>query len=83
MKKIIPLILIILMILGCENFRADGNGRIKLELDRGIDSPTLLLIDSCEYIFWSTGLAHKGNCYFCKERRQKELKYIIEQLKEN
>ena len=42
--------------------------------------------DSCEYLLRigaSHGyLAHKGNCRFCKERRQKELKELVEQLKE-
>ena len=30
------------------------------------------IIDSCEYITWNQGLAHKGNCKFCAERRKKE-----------
>ena len=43
-------------------------------------------IDSCEYIGTSSSLyrdlfSHKGNCRFCKERRQKELKELVEQLK--
>ena len=32
------------------------------------------VIDSCEYITWGQGLAHKGNCKFCAERRKKEAK---------
>jgi len=43
-------------------------------------------IDSCEYIKQRTYdnylYIHKGNCRFCKERRQKELKELVEQLKE-
>jgi hypothetical protein len=27
-------------------------------------------------------LAHKGNCKYCKERREKELKELVEQIKE-
>lgn len=42
-----------------------------------------LQIDDCEYLridgFY--GYAHKGNCKFCKERRQRELKELVEQLK--
>lgn len=34
------------------------------------------IIDSCEYIVWNQGLAHKGNCKFCAERRKKENKDI-------
>lgn len=35
-----------------------------------------IMIDSCEYIVWNQGLAHKGNCKFCAERRKKENKDI-------
>ena len=56
---------------------------------------SVIVIDSCEYIVKTINtyeglnratqsgyLAHKGNCRFCKERRQKELKELVEQLKE-
>lgn len=56
---------------------------------------SVVVVDNCEYIVktidiakgfreatQSGYLAHKGNCRFCKERRQKELKELIEQLKE-
>jgi len=56
---------------------------------------SVIVVDNCEYIVktidvskgfreatQSGYLAHKGNCRFCKERRQKELKELIEQLKE-
>ena len=45
-------------------------------------------MDSCEYIRLLSptgdyyGFEHKGNCRFCKERRQKEIKELVEQLKE-
>ena len=78
MKKIILLALTTLLMVGCDN--TDVNGHIKL--DDGFDTPKSCLIDSCEYISWSYGLAHKGNCRFCKERRQKELKELVKQLKE-
>lgn len=51
------------------------------------------VVDSCEYIIradrdgsgyrgYGFGfMAHKGNCKFCAERRQRELKEIVEQLK--
>lgn len=41
-------------------------------------------MDSCEYLlrvsFYQGYLAHKGNCRFCKERRQKELKELVSKL---
>jgi len=44
------------------------------------------IIDSCEYIHMSNGngayYTHKGNCRFCKERKQKELKELVIKLKE-
>ena len=43
---------------------------------------TYIELDSCEYISGLNELAHKGNCRFCKEHRQKELKEFVEQLKE-
>jgi len=64
-KKIILLALIVLMMVGCDN-----NGK-PLEY-------TYIELDSCEYISGFNQLAHKGNCRFCKERRQKELKELIE-----
>ena len=44
------------------------------------------VIDSCEYISVSaskfySGLAHKGNCRFCKERHEQEIKELINYLK--
>lgn len=36
------------------------------------------VIDSCEYITWGHGLAHKGNCRFCAERHRSGLKEIVE-----
>ena len=66
MKKIILLALTALMV-GCDN-----NGKPL--------GYTYVELDSCEYISGLNQLAHKGNCRFCKERRQKELKELVEQL---
>ena len=77
MKKIILLALAALMMVGC--VEKDSNGHIAIT--QGDDNnPKLSIIDSCEYVNWGYGLAHKGNCRFCKERRQKELKELIEQV---
>jgi uncharacterized lipoprotein NlpE involved in copper resistance len=64
-KKIILLALIVLMMVGCDN-----NGKPL--------GYTYIELDSCEYISGFNQFAHKGNCRFCKERRQKELKELIE-----
>lgn len=37
------------------------------------------VIDSCEYITWGHGLAHKGNCRFCAERHKNEINDLVKQ----
>jgi len=75
MKKFILLALTALMMVGCSE---ETNKSTKLVQFK------ILQIDSCEYlkIDGYYGYAHKGNCRFCKERRQKELEWLIIKLKE-
>ena len=68
-KKIILFALTVLMMIGCDN-----NGKPL--------GYTYIELDSCEYITGLNQLAHKGNCRFCKERRQKELEELVIKLKE-
>lgn len=75
MKKIILLALTALMMAGCGNERPIKN----------VDGVDVVTVDSCEYIRCVTYYgycvySHKGNCRFCKERSQKELKELVEQL---
>ena len=88
MKKIILLALTALMVVGCEQSEKPKYKQYYTE------NCIVAIIDSCEYIVnkekyafaYTDGIyktyTHKGNCRFCKERREKELKYIIEQIKE-
>lgn len=77
MKKITLLTLTALIMVGCDyNFNRNIDTKTEGAIYRTI------IIDSCEYIRGRDKLAHKGNCRFCKERRQKELKELVEQLKE-
>jgi uncharacterized protein YcfL len=76
MKKIILLTLTSLMVVGCDYQNPDGS----YDTSKSLMTQTIV-IDSCEYIKGYYTLAHKGNCHFCKERRQKELKELVEQLK--
>ena len=72
-KKIILLTLTALMMVGCkEDGKVDRSDFVIVEMD------------SCEYIKWnaSYGYQHKGNCRFCKERRQKELEELVIYLNE-
>ena len=78
-KKIILLTLTILVMVGCISDKEEA----KIYENNGFAT---LTYDSCEYVFKTSGykgfLAHKGNCHFCKERRQNELKELVIKLKE-
>ena len=81
MKKVILLALIALMMVGCFNEK-NSNGTYTFT-----EKQRTYIIDSCEYIgYLGFGncdvLAYKGNCRFCKERRQKELEELVIKLKE-
>lgn len=79
MKKVVIILLALtaLMMVGCDSKNADGS----YDTSKSIYIPTIT-IDSCEYIGGYYRLAHKGNCRFCKERRQKELEELVIKLKE-
>ena len=83
MKKIILLALTALMMVGCDEIKIKEHKQIK-EPPVSEWHNQVVVIDSCEYISEETrGLVeHKGNCRFCKERRQKELKELVIKLKE-
>ena len=80
MKKTILLTFTVLMMIGCDVKQQDGINTINSFYET-------YTVDSCEYVGYVRGsrsdyLTHKGNCRFCKERRQEELKELVEQLKE-
>lgn len=85
MKKIILLALTVLMMAGCE-YRTDA----EIEEAKRLNGFNIVVIDSCEYLkkdetagYSGYGyFAHKGNCRFCKERRQKEMEELVIKLKE-
>ena len=68
-----------LMMAGCGNQQRIANSLT--EEDFGV-----FVYDSCEYIIAFHGykgfLSHKGNCRFCKKRKQKELEELVIKLKE-
>ena len=77
MKKIILLALTALMMAGCDY---NSNHNIDTKTESVVYGN--IIIDSCEYIRGFDKLAHKGNCCFCKERRQKDLEELIIKLNE-
>lgn len=80
MKKLLPLLAVLLMF-SCTERNPDGSVRLnKPEKDGALGNPTLIVVDSCEYITWGHGLAHKGDCKYCAERRKKEFYEMIDVL---
>lgn len=85
MKKIILLALTVLMMVGCE-YKSD----VQTVEEARLNGFYIVISDSCEYLrkdvsegYQGYGyFAHKGNCRFCKERRQKELEELVIKLKE-
>ena len=75
MKKIILLVLTALMMAGCSDVKYTKHQTTTQEVG-------VFEYDSCEYITIYHGVSHKGNCRFCKERRQKELEELAIKLKE-
>lgn len=84
MKKLILLALTAWTMVGCE-YKAD----VEIEEAKRLNGFNIIIVDSCEYLKCKEGsgnlcygfFAHKGNCRFCKERRQKELKELVTILK--
>jgi len=78
MKKVILLILATLAIVSCE-YRTEA----EIEEAKRLGGFNIVTVDSCEYLIKSeTGgyqgygyFAHKGNCRYCKERREKKKSY--------
>ena len=85
MKKIILLALTTLMVAGCYQVKAGHGEQINLVGDYQVKP---IVYQGCEYVvmeshFYNRSvITHKGNCRFCAERRKKELKELVEQLKE-
>lgn len=79
MKKIILLALTTLMMVGCSEYFPNPSKSYE-------EYVTVTYIDSCEYLRTKVNafftFTHKGNCRFCKERRQKEFEELVTKLKE-
>lgn len=83
MKKIILLAFAAFLVVGCMKTKENGEPVLSdYYRQHSVENPFIQVLDSCEYVCWSSRMAHKGNYRFCKERRQKELKELVEQLKE-
>ena len=79
MKKIILLLSFVVLLVSCSTSEEYQNVRKLQGIRAGKyieKNYQVIVIDSCEYITayaWGEGyLAHKGNCKFCKARKEKE-----------
>ncbi len=74
MKNPLGLIVVGLILFGCAERKADGSWEIDREYKtRSVARrPHIEVIDSCEYVVWNCGMAHKGNCKFCAARLKRE-----------
>lgn len=85
MKKIILLAFVTLMMVGCYRAKANHDKQTNLVCDYRLQT---IVYQGCEYVVMESYfqqravITHKGNCKYCKERREKELKELVEQLKE-
>lgn len=85
MKKIILLALTAFMMVECYETKAYHDKQIDLVSDYNLST---IEYQGCEYVvmqsYWKQHgtMIHKGNCRFCKERRQKELEELVIKLKE-
>lgn len=75
MKKIILFTFLAMIMVGCEE--STNNDRNYATDERGY-TYEVLVIDSCEYLFSTYKLSHKGNCRFCAERNKKMVKEQID-----
>lgn len=83
MKNLVILVLALafIAVVACTSRRSDGSiETISSRVSYLGSNPRVDVIDSCEYLIWGHGLAHKGNCKFCKERRQKEFYKMVDVL---
>lgn len=70
MKKILIFILGVILMCGCTE--------IDHHYDDKIPFPkSVVVIDGCEYIEGTYGLAHKGNCKYCAARRKAEMEEVL------
>ena len=84
-KKNFLLVLAVFMMVGCYQAKAYHDKKISLVGDYRLE---VIEYQGCEYVVIESyyqkrvAITHKGNCRFCKERRQKELEELVKQLKE-
>lgn len=86
MKKIIFIALTTLIMVGCSENELTKYTNESIKNKPILKHGNIIDLDSCQYVvcdaYGGWTFVHHNNCRFCKERRQKELNYIVEQLKD-
>lgn len=94
MKKLLVIFVLGLLITSCDQTNVDEiSVKRTNELGYDLAGPEetikydVIIIDSCEYLIYKNSndykiIVHKGNCKFCTERRKKEIKECLNEIKE-
>lgn len=72
---LITIILAVLLLMSCDRKNPDGS----YDPERSLTFK-VIRIDSCEYIQYWEGLAHKGNCRFCAERNRRIIREQVDSI---
>lgn len=70
MKKLIGLLMLFVLVLNSCGVEKEPDGSWKTDRSRiesATESPFVEIIDSCEYVIWGRGMAHKGDCKRCRK----------------
>lgn len=72
---LVTIILAVLLLMSCDRKNPDGSYDPERILNLQV-----IRIDSCEYIQYRKGLAHKGNCRFCAERNRRMIREQVDSI---
>ena len=79
-RKLVLLVFTLLCLSACENMHYTDEEVVRQYTPK----LTTIVYDTCEYVIgvdsYRAGLTHKGNCKFCKQRREEEKR--VDQFKE-
>ena len=75
MKKL--LFLCLLLLTACADQNPDGSLKLRKASGTMLGYPFEFVMDSCEYVMYDSGIAHKGSCKFCVKREEERIRRIL------
>ncbi|MBO5631397.1 MAG: hypothetical protein J5965_20205 [Aeriscardovia sp.] len=72
---LVTIILAVLLLMSCEAKNPDGS----IDAERSLEF-SIVRVDSCEYIRYWKGIAHKGNCRYCAERNRRIIREQVDSI---